>query len=156
MRLWSIHPKYLDPVGLVALWREALLAQKVLEGKTEGFKNHPQLERFKNHEKPQKAMANYLMGIWKEGRRRGYDFDKGKIKTAPRIKKVQVSRSQLKYEFDWLRDKLKQRNPQKYRELFSVKKIEPHPIFEIIEGEIEEWEKRKSGVGQRHERALFD
>ena len=41
MKLWSIHPKYLDAKGLVALWREALLAQKVLDGKTEGYKNHP-------------------------------------------------------------------------------------------------------------------
>jgi len=30
MRLWTIHPKYLDRQGLLALWREALLAQKVL------------------------------------------------------------------------------------------------------------------------------
>jgi Glu-tRNA(Gln) amidotransferase subunit E-like FAD-binding protein len=149
MRLWSIHPRYLDPAGLVALWREALLAQKVLKGKTKGFKNHPQLERFKNHSNPQKVIANYLVGIWKEARRRGYNFDKGKIKAAARIKKMQVSRSQLKYEFDWLRDKLKKRNPQKYRELFSVERIESHLIFEIIEGEIEEWEKMKSGVGQQ-------
>ncbi|HEU5178767.1 MAG TPA: pyrimidine dimer DNA glycosylase/endonuclease V, partial [Burkholderiales bacterium] len=32
MRLWSLHPKYLDARGLVALWREALLAQAVLRG----------------------------------------------------------------------------------------------------------------------------
>lgn len=149
MRLWSIHPKYLDPVGLVALWREALLAQKVLEGKTKGFKNHPQLERFKTHSNARRAVANYLIEIWKEAKRRGYNFDKGEIKAAPRIKKIRVSRAQLKYELDWLRHKLKERNPQKYRELFSVKKIESHPVFEIIEGEIEEWEKTKSGVGQR-------
>ena len=38
MRLWSIHPKYLGTKGLVALWREALLAQKVLQGNTKGYK----------------------------------------------------------------------------------------------------------------------
>jgi hypothetical protein len=43
MRLWSLHPQYLDPQGLVALWREALLAQAVLRGKTRGYKHHPQL-----------------------------------------------------------------------------------------------------------------
>lgn len=32
MRLWSLHPSYLDAVGLVALWREGLLARKVLQG----------------------------------------------------------------------------------------------------------------------------
>ncbi|WP_368086417.1 pyrimidine dimer DNA glycosylase/endonuclease V [Nitrosomonas sp. Nm34] len=26
MRLWSIHPKYLDAKGLLALWREGLQA----------------------------------------------------------------------------------------------------------------------------------
>jgi hypothetical protein len=36
MRLWTLHPKYLDARGLVALWREALLAQKVLRGATRG------------------------------------------------------------------------------------------------------------------------
>jgi hypothetical protein len=29
-RIWSLHPKYLDARGLVALWREGLLAQAVL------------------------------------------------------------------------------------------------------------------------------
>jgi hypothetical protein len=33
MRLWSLHPEYLDANGLVALWREALLAQAFLQGK---------------------------------------------------------------------------------------------------------------------------
>ena len=37
MRLWTLHPKYLDPQGLVALWREALLARAVLQGKTRGY-----------------------------------------------------------------------------------------------------------------------
>jgi hypothetical protein len=41
MRLWSIHPEYLDAKGLVALWREALLAQNVLQCNTKGYKKHP-------------------------------------------------------------------------------------------------------------------
>ena len=36
MRLWSLHPRYLDAKGLVALWREGLLAQAVLKGQTKG------------------------------------------------------------------------------------------------------------------------
>ena len=39
MRLWSLRPKYLDSQGLVALWREGLLAQAVLRGKTRGYRN---------------------------------------------------------------------------------------------------------------------
>jgi hypothetical protein len=46
MRLWSVHPRYLDRQGLTAAWREALLAQKVLTGTTRGYRNHPQLVRF--------------------------------------------------------------------------------------------------------------
>ncbi|HKX52383.1 MAG TPA: pyrimidine dimer DNA glycosylase/endonuclease V [Nitrosospira sp.] len=37
MRLWTLHPRYLDTKGLVAAWREALLAQKVLSGLTSGY-----------------------------------------------------------------------------------------------------------------------
>ena len=47
MRLWSLHPKYLDTKGLLAVWRETLLAQNVLLGNTRGYKHHPQLQRFK-------------------------------------------------------------------------------------------------------------
>jgi hypothetical protein len=37
MRLWTLHPRYLDSQGLVALWREGLLAQAVLRNRTRGF-----------------------------------------------------------------------------------------------------------------------
>jgi hypothetical protein len=40
---------YLDGRGLVALWREALLAQAVLRGRTRGYR-HPQLARFRSRE----------------------------------------------------------------------------------------------------------
>ncbi len=142
MRLWSIHPEYLDRAGLLAVWREALLAQKVLEGKTKGYTNHPQLKRFKSHRFPQRAIVNYLLGIWKEARRRGYNFDPEKIGTKGKVEKIPVTRSQLKYEFGLLREKLKRRAPVMARQLASVKEIEPHPFFEVIEGAIEEWEKK--------------
>ena len=141
MRLWSIHPKYLDAVGLVALWRETLLAQKVLRGETKGFKNHPQLKRFRDNPNPLGAIASYLMGVWEEARRRGYNFDKKKIGIPPTKQKIPVSRGQLRFEFDWLCHKLKTRDSKKYSESLSVKKIEPHPLFRVIEGKIEEWEK---------------
>ena len=143
MRLWSIHPKYLDKSGLVALWREALLAQKVLKGKTRGYKNHPQLERFKNHAEPKKAIATYLLAIWEEAQGRGYNFDKKKIKDVPARAKIPVTRGELKFEFEWLCHKLKKRNPYKCQKLGLVKEIECHPFFEIREGEVEEWEKIK-------------
>jgi len=149
LRLWSIHPKYLDAVGLVALWRESLLAQKVLKEETEGFKNHPQLKRFRMHTHPQRAIANYLMTIWEESKGRGYHFDKGKIGKKYPTKKIPVTRGQLRYEFGRLCDKLKRRDPQRYQQLQSVKEIDSHRSFKIIEGETEDWEKIKVSVSQR-------
>ena len=90
MRLWSLHPQYLDRQGLLALWREALLAQKVLNGQTTGYRNHPQLDRFKEHSHPRKAIAVYLRAVWKEAKKRGYDFDLGKIKAGRTRKKIQT------------------------------------------------------------------
>lgn len=56
MRLWSVHPKYLDTRGLTACWREGLLARKVLLGQTKGYRNHPQLIRFRNTQNPVAAV----------------------------------------------------------------------------------------------------
>lgn len=143
MRLWSIHPKYLDRIGLLALWRESLLAQKVLKGETKGYKHHPQLLRFKAHLDPVCAIAMYLQDVWEESKRRGYDFDMGKIGNFSVIEKIPVTRGQLKYEFEWLCCKLKNRSHQKYLELLCSREIECHPVFEVIDGEVEEWEKKK-------------
>jgi hypothetical protein len=132
MRLWSIHPKYLDSIGLVALWRESLLAQKVLQGKTKGYKSHPELNRFKVNPFPLKAISAYLNEIWKESNRRGYHFDRSKIRLKCRVVKVPITPDELKREFDWLCVKLKKRNPQKWKEFLSVKKLECNPCFRII------------------------
>ena len=138
MRLWSIHPKYLDGKGLVALWRESLLARKVLKGQTKGYRHHPQLRRFRAHPDPQGAIASYLNDVWNESIMRGYNFDNGKIGEVYLIDKIPVTRGQLLFEFDWLCDKLKIRNREKYQELLSIREIECHPLFGIIEGEREE------------------
>jgi hypothetical protein len=79
MRLWSLHPQYLDTKGLIALWREALLAQAVLSNKTRGYKQHPQLLRFKTCTNPSLQICNYLRSIHGEAVRRGYNFDEAKL-----------------------------------------------------------------------------
>ena len=141
MRLWSIHPKYLDCKGLIALWRESLLAKKVLSGKTKGFQKHPQLERFKKHPNTESAINAYLYYVLEEGLRCGYDFKKEKISLSiKRILPIKVTRGQIQFEFDHLKKKLKTRDPEKYRQLLKIKEIEPHPLFKIVEGEIETWE----------------
>lgn len=145
MRFWSIHPKYLDVKGLVALWREALLAQKVLKGETKGYKNHPQLIRFKKHSAPLCAIATYLNEIWEEASRRGYNFNKGKIERSSTQDKIPLTQGQLHYEFEWLCKKLKNRDPQRYRKLRFMEEIECNALFQMIKGPIEEWEKAKPG-----------
>jgi len=142
MRLWSIHPKYLDCKGLIALWRESLLAKKVLSGKTKAFKKHPQLKRFENHPETVSTINVYLYYVLEEGLRCGYDFKKEKISMpVKRILPIKVTRGQIQFEFNHLKKKLKTRDPEKYRQLLKVKEIRPNPIFKIVEGEIEKWEK---------------
>ena len=79
MRLWSLHPSYLDAVGLVALWREGLLARKVLQGQTKGYIHHPQLFRFRETGNPIHVLDFYLKTVHDESIRRGYNFDLSKI-----------------------------------------------------------------------------
>jgi len=147
VRLWSIHPKYLDRVGLVALWRESLLAQKVLRGETVAYKSHPQLIRFKNLAHPERAIASYQDEVWRESKRRGFDFDKRKIRAETSRVKIPITRGQLRYEFDLLTDKLKRRDPDRYQELLSVRKIECNAVFRAVDGAIEEWERKKLNIG---------
>jgi hypothetical protein len=143
MRLWTLHPKYLDARGLVALWREALLAQKVLRGATRGYKHHPQLHRFSRLPNPTAALASYLATVHEEAVRRGYKFDASKI-GARRIRgKLKETRGQLLYEWRHLKRKLKQRDPKWLRDLVSVKISAPHPLFRIVPGKVRDWEKRR-------------
>ena len=144
MRLWTIHPKYLDTKGLVALWREALLAKKVLQNKIRGYKNHPQLIRFKNQSSPVNAINCYLLEIFKESQNRNFKFDIRKIGSLQPVIRIPVSSGQIKYEFGHLLKKLKERDPVQYRKLKNQIKIAPHPLFKKVRGAIEKWEKIKS------------
>ncbi|MDH3947437.1 MAG: DNA lyase [Gammaproteobacteria bacterium] len=140
MRLWSIHPGYLDAKGLVALWREGLLAQNVLLGNTKGYKNHPQLLRFKNTNNPTGAIASYLRLINDEAHNRGYNFNRSKIVNKYYKSRILVTSGQVEFEFKHLLSKLKTRDPDLYKQLKMVKRIKLHPLFKKINGNIEEWE----------------
>lgn len=140
MRLWTLHPRHLDPQGLVALWREALLAQAVLRGKTKGYKNHPQLRRFKKCADPVGAIGRYLKVVLQESRRRGYRFDGTKIASFNRRIKIKTTRGQVKYERNHLSKKLKQRNLKFLKLLNASSKIKTHPLFRIRPGTVEDWE----------------
>ena len=140
MRIWSLHPKYLDTKGLVALWRETLLAKKVLEGNIKGYKNHPQLNRFKAEEDPLKAINFYLHHVWLEADSRNYKFDKDKFEITSGKLLINVTKGQLEYEKNHLLKKLKVRDVQKYIQLNEMENYDMHPLFKQIEGGIEPWE----------------
>src|SRR6202046_3539087 len=106
MRLWTIHPQYLDPQGLVALWRGALLARAVLRGETRGYRHHPQLERFQAHPYPRRAISAYLAVIHSEASARGYAFDKRKIGPLCLVQSISTTTSQIFYEWQNLVGKL--------------------------------------------------
>ena len=141
MRIWSLHPSRLDPQGLVALWRETLLAQKVLCGKTRGYKNHPQLDRFKAQADPLAAVGRYLQAVCDEAEARGYNFDRSKVhRKNSSARKVKVSRGQMRYEWKHLKAKLEKRNPD-YLKALGRRSLEPHPLFRVVDGGIEDWER---------------
>ena len=140
MRIWSIHPKYLDAKGLVALWREALLAKQVLEGKTKGYRNHPQLHRFKILRTPLDAINQYLGVVYEEALLRKYNFDQTKFSRSKKVLMLTVTHEQVDYEFKHLLSKLEIRDKKAYDQMKSNDTIEPHPIFEVLQGPVESWE----------------
>jgi hypothetical protein len=142
MRLWSLHPSYLDSKGLVALWREGLLAKAVLSGETRGYKNHPQLGRFKSQLNPQAAINAYLWQVYGEAERRGYHFDVGKIDATRRCPKIRVTEGQIRYEWSHLQNKLLRRDPARHERSAAVTDIQPHPLMNIVPGDIEDWERQ--------------
>ncbi len=143
MRLWSIHPKYLDVRGLVAVWREGLLAKRVLEGRARGYGNHPQLLRFKRYEKPLDLIDAYLFQIYLEAKKREYSFDFSKVRGVCLYGVVTVTKGQLIYEFLHLLKKVKVRDKKKFYELIGTDlgTIEPNAVFKVMDGGIESWER---------------
>jgi hypothetical protein len=164
MRLWSLHPSYLDTKGLVASWREALLAQKVLIGETKGYTKHPQLQRFRECKiessteyKPKYsdatiAVGAFLLEIYNEATKRGYQFDHSKIlcvKELAENDRIPVKYGQVQYEFTWLLSKLKERDLKRYKEMENLKEgdkyvgLRVNPCFSIVPDDmnLETWEK---------------
>jgi hypothetical protein len=141
MRLWSVHPRYLDARGLVALWREALLARAVLQGKTRGYRRHPQLDRFRRHPSPRAAISTYLRAIHAEAARRGYSFDAGKIGRGRSLRLIPVTAGQLAHEWRHLLRKLSARSPAWRRQWRSMRAPRCHPFMRRRAGKVEPWER---------------
>lgn len=142
MRLWSLHPKYLDAKGLVALWREALLAQAVLRGETRGYLNHPQLLRFRQQTHPLSAIASYLVVVYSEAKSRGYSFNLSKVGETETLTCIPVTSGQIEFEMQHLLFKLAVRSPSLYAQFRAISSFETHPLFSIIPGGVESWERQ--------------
>jgi hypothetical protein len=147
MRLWTLHPKYLDARGLVAAWREALLAQAVLRGITRGYTKHPQLARFRESRSPVASVGAYLVGLYEEASRRGYAFDRQRISRPSRRVRLKATHGQVAYEWWHLRAKLAVRDRKWLAGLGRVVRPEAHPLFRLVRGGVEAWE-----VGSRRRR----
>ena len=141
MRLWSLHPRYLDPQGLVALWREALLARAVLRGQTRGYRNHPQLERFRAQPSALAAISSYLHVVHAEALMRGYSFDGDKVGRARTIVNIAVTTGQVEYEWRHLLRKLAIRNPALHERWRMSPAPQCHPLFSPRAGAVESWER---------------
>lgn len=141
MRLWSLHPSYLDAQGLVACWREGLLARKVLQGETKGYQHHPQLERFREESDPVGMIDAYLIAVYEEAQERGYRFNRAKIGSGNTERKIAVTDGQLRYELNHLKQKLEKRDRRKYDEIAKLQDPKPHPLFHVVRGGIETWER---------------
>ena len=145
MRLWSLHPSLLDRIGLVALWREALLAQKVLLGETKGYRHHPQLDRFRQSRDPIRAIGSYLGSIANEAQDRGYRFDRSKIAMRRGRVVIPVTKGQLEYEFAHLKQKLRRRDPTCLQRVREGEPAKANPTFKVVEGPTASWERAPAG-----------
>jgi len=141
MRLWTLHPQYLDPQGLVALWREGLLARAVLRGETRGYKHHPQLERFKAHASPRSAINAYLAAVHADSVVRGYSFARNKVGPVRSVDRIDVTSGQISYEWEHLLHKLSIRNPALYRQWSKIDRPACHPLFRSKPGPVASWER---------------
>ena len=146
MRLWTLHPRYLDPQGLVALWREALLAREVLRGRTRGYRHHPQLERFWRHPATRSAINAYLAVVYAEACARGYEFNRAKVGPVREVPRVTATTGQLDYEWRHLARKLRKRSPGLLRGL-GTGRPEAHPLFRVVAGPVQSWERVSNNKG---------
>lgn len=141
MRLWSIHPRHLDARGLVALWREGLLARAVLAGATTGYRHHPQLDRFRERTNPVAAIDSYLSRVFDEACERRYKFDASRIRYRKcRHGSLVVASGQVEYEWAHLLAKLKVRDRLRWTGERQCSP-EPHPCFRVVGGPVANWER---------------
>lgn len=144
MRLWSLDPAQLDRAALVSGWREGLLAQAVLLGRTKGYTRHPQLVRFRELGDPAVGVATWLLGLAEEADRRGYRFDRSRVVPEPDdTLRMTVTDGQLQLEWRHLLAKCEHRSPDWAADLMAGAP-RAHPIFDVVRGPVADWERAAS------------
>jgi len=132
------------------LWREALLAQKVLAGATKGYRHHPQLDRFRQSRNPNRAIATYLWTLADEAKERGYHFDVSKIAMPRGRTTIAITKGQLAYELMHLKQKLRQRDPKRLQLISKREPVKVNSIFKMVEGPIAPWERTPNEHARTH------
>ncbi len=131
----------MDRQGLLALWRESLLAKAVLRGETTGYRHHPQLLRFQATGVPRSAINAYLYEIHAESVARGYRFDGSKVGPRRSMATIPVTSGQVQHEWAHLLTKLSVRSGPLYLQWQGCGVPECHPLFHVIPGDVEQWER---------------
>lgn len=131
----------MDRQGLLALWRESLLAKAVLRGETSGYRHHPQLLRFQATGVPRSAINAYLYEIHAESVARGYRFDGSKVGPRRSMATIPVTSGQVQYEWAHLLTKLSARSRPLYLQWQGCAVPECHPLFHVIPGGVAHWER---------------
>ncbi len=145
MRLWSLHPAHLDRQGLTALWREGLLARAVLSGRTRGYLNHPQLERFRAQPEPLSSLDAYLSAAVDEAAARGYRYDRTKLAPVGTVPVIEVTEGQLVFEWQHLMAKLARRSPDWHTAQQERSVPRCHPCLTVVPGPVAGWERGEHG-----------
>ncbi|WP_241668971.1 pyrimidine dimer DNA glycosylase/endonuclease V [Rhodanobacter glycinis] len=127
-------------VALVAV-AGALLARAVLRGETQGHRQHPQLQRIRQHATPLLVINAYLSPIHAESVARDYSFDRSKIGPVRSIAAIDATTGQLAYEWQCLLQKLATRNPVLHEQWHALARQECHPLFRLRQGPVEPWER---------------
>ena len=136
-----MHPRQLDRQALIACWRETLLAQAVLAGRTKGYTHHPQLTRFRATGDGLDPVGAYLTALADEADARSYRFDRTRIdRPQPVGERIPVTDGQLQHEWAHLKAKLEARSPE-VASRWRGAEPEPHPLFVVVPGPIADWER---------------
>ncbi|MEM2082172.1 MAG: hypothetical protein QXK34_00330, partial [Candidatus Bathyarchaeia archaeon] len=74
-----------------------------------------------------------------------YKFNPYKIEPIKLTERMTVTRGQLGFELSHLLKKLEKRDKKKFKELknLTICDIEPNPIFKVINGGVEAWERSR-------------